>query len=252
MAPFVIGISGPSGAGKSTLAEKLARAITGPCNVQGCSFSTAIWRYIAVDSTRPQVSHVSQDVFWKKKVVNYNLNESIDFDQCLSVMQNEVGLLSEQDVIIFEGFRIFHDVRFESLLHSMVMLDTSYEVTKQQRMKRSSCSEKHFDEVVWPHHVEHRRLVFDRYSVNAKWKCFSEGKFSDTQGNLHQAAFDFLLKLLWTRDKVRNRLAAAKPRSTGFHIMMQLVAVFCRLALLPAYQGRSLMPTDSETERWCW
>ena len=123
-------------------------------------------------------------------MANTELTESFDHDKCLRVLQTAVWE-GAVDVVIFDGYRAFHDARVaDSLLHLLLWLDTTYELTKGQRMKRGRrCSAKHFEEVVWPPHVEYRKMVFDRYKETTKWNSV-EGE------DLHRVAFDFVLNSL--------------------------------------------------------
>lgn len=154
--PLVIGLSGSSCAGKSTLADNLCEAICGPepTLMPKRSKRDRSYRYICKNGAR--VCLVAQDSFPrsdKEVTSNWEATESWNHTVIFDVLKKECTDMS-MHVVIFEGFRAFHEDRVMDFLDLTVWIAVPYEVATRRRMHRPSrCSARYFDTQVWANHV---------------------------------------------------------------------------------------------------
>jgi hypothetical protein len=107
------------------------------------------------------VSIIGQDSYFLTGMgqdTKWDFSATIDHDKILKVLQDEIARPGVF-MVIFEGFKAFHDERILQHLDVLFWIQVPKELSCQRRMKNKHCTQLCFDTTIWPFHVAYEKRV---------------------------------------------------------------------------------------------
>ncbi|CAK9071425.1 unnamed protein product [Durusdinium trenchii] len=159
--PKVVGISGPTRAGKTTLSYGIARKL---CDIGSekhmprMSRSDRAERFIRMRAGPGAgycVSVIGQDSFFKPGSADTKWDDpqAIDHQKVLEALEGEID--GPVDLILFEGFKAFHEPRIVEKLDLLLWIDVKEVTSRERRMQANrKVTEEIFAEM-WQFHLQY-------------------------------------------------------------------------------------------------
>jgi uridine kinase len=154
--PLVIGIAGGSGSGKTTLSHCLVKNLS--------QYKVEI---IHSDRYFKKLRPITKALFSNKEYDDYNQPDSIDVERLIYDIKAKTQL-SDLDLLIVEGFLIFHFEAIRKLLEFKFYIDCKSDERLVRRLARDTEDGYDFKEIV-DEYLDIVRFSHDKYVEPTKW-----------------------------------------------------------------------------------
>lgn len=199
---ILIAIGGPSSSGKTTITKNLVKLFTDCKIIHQDDFYKPDDK-IPIDPTTKEQNWDHPDAIDFDKLKNFIkkireqgssvVNEKFDTlepdiniklnDDETTYLKKSVQKFNKYDLVIVDGFMLFHDEELASLFDVKLFFHADYETLKSRRSKRKGYSTvagfwvdppNYFDDYVWPAYEKFHKQLFVEGDVNGELNDYSK------------------------------------------------------------------------------